>query len=957
MKHSAKSIMSITNTLVLFLIIMMRCTEVKTPLYAPVTFNNEGIISPYPELLLDSSVELSADAYGSHNLTFTWIFIDTLNQLDTLKIEKHEGDDPRNVTSRFTIDSLNHSHFGTYFCIAYNDNIHFGVNSKDEPDQLITSYDTTQPFIVTLPEFVNSDTLFTQGTPSADSSFALFCGPVKGSQPLRYFWMKDTAILTAPCSDTLYFTKLTKVNSGVYRCIIVNSLGKDTSVPYDLKIWEQPEIVSFDAEGKPLLQQRYILNCRFTGTSPMICAWYKGDVQIATTTITDSISQNTFTDSLVFASLSDTNAGHYRCIIRNDAGKNSSAIYNIRVYSIPFIQDLTPVGKMFIDSSYEIAAEVFGSSPMQFVWFKDGQPIDNDTIITTKDLGVFNKIYRIPSVKKNDAGVYSCMVRNAWGKDLVATPMLHIENRPPQWKDDTLYASVMENSSLNIDLKTHCVDPEHDVLSFAFTTPDQLPQHDTLTSDGIYTFNPGLSDSGTYFIGLQATDGNLAGTATMQLKVKNNNNAPEFIADSPAVHYTIKEGDSLKIFFGATDKDGDYINYVLEEHSLPAPAPFFEPNLRRIFWKAGFDICGEYSLRLLAHDGIDTARAVVTLTIDKGNAPPIISILSPQNQQQFPFSQPPVEIKTAFYDREGFETVRLLVDGIEKGTYTGNDTTWTFHWKPELNLDAIDTHIVTAVIMDNIGQSDTAEIKIDITGSFYSDTCAIRMILNENNSTIPINEAIIKQTDGRVSTLTLTRKNIRNMPPIAGMLQSLQTLDLSENYISEIPESIDRLITLDTLILFGNSLTGIPEPICNVKTLQYLDVSYNPIKKIPKSIENLQELKSFILVGDSLSEIPESIKELHSLQELFLGYNTSLRQVPEEIYTIHNLRLLLNSCSITAEGLSINSLNNLNIKKINIDYNKINPSKLDTTVALWLDQKSENKEKWRETQDYRYILP
>ncbi len=125
------------------------------------------------------------------------------------------------------------------------------------------------------------ENILSSGTEVVDSSFALYV-IVKGTEPIYYHWLKDGEDLINVIKDTLKFSSLDTSDNGVYRCIISNNWGNDTTNEYILKAvfpLGPPVITSPDKniETSPLVAE---LDSVFTmyivarGTDSMEYIWY-----------------------------------------------------------------------------------------------------------------------------------------------------------------------------------------------------------------------------------------------------------------------------------------------------------------------------------------------------------------------------------------------------------------------------------------------------------------------------------------------------------------------------------------------------------------------------------------------------------------------------------------------------------------------------------------------------------
>ncbi len=75
----------------------------------------------------------------------------------------------------------------------------------------------------------------TAGKAELDSAFKLFV-LAQGDEPLEFKWVKNGSLIAGATFDALVFSALKDLDSGIYRCIVSNDWGKDTSNPCTLSV-------------------------------------------------------------------------------------------------------------------------------------------------------------------------------------------------------------------------------------------------------------------------------------------------------------------------------------------------------------------------------------------------------------------------------------------------------------------------------------------------------------------------------------------------------------------------------------------------------------------------------------------------------------------------------------------------------------------------------------------------
>lgn len=90
--------------------------------------------------------------------------------------------------------------------------------------------------------------------------------------------------------------------------------------------------------------------------------------------------------------------------------------------------------------------------------------------------------------------------------------------------------------------------------------------------------------------------------------------------------------------------------------------------------------------------------------------------------------------------------------------------------------------------------------------------------------------------------LHLTESKLSDLPPEFAQLQSLSSLDLSENKFEYFPKVLMELPELMHLNFHNNQLAELPPEIGDLQSLSVLDLSHNPLTSLPEEIFKLKRL-------------------------------------------------------------------------------------------------------------------
>jgi len=172
-----------------------------------------------------------------------------------------------------------------------------------------------------------------------------------------------------------------------------------------------------------------------------------------------------------------------------------------------------------------------------------------------------------------------------------------------------------------------------------------------------------------------------------------------------------------------------------------------------------------------------------------------------------------------------------------------------------------------------------------------------------------------------LETLDLSNKNLDSLHQNFDLLSNLNELNLSDNNLIDLPQTVYSLKKLTRLFLRNNKFSQIPESINTLENLTGLDLSENNIFAIPKSFENLIGLTYFSISNNKIEIFPEAIRSFKSLQILY-AHNNNFKIIPKwigELKGLTNLTLMYNH--IQEIPSSIGNLTKLN--SLGLDYNNI----------------------------------
>ncbi len=207
----------------------------------------------------------------------------------------------------------------------------------------------------------------------------------------------------------------------------------------------------------------------------------------------------------------------------------------------------------------------------------------------------------------------------------------------------------------------------------------------------------------------------------------------------------------------------------------------------------------------------------------------------------------------------------------------------------------------------------------DVSGHYFSLLMGIEKVDLGYNSirTIPTDQSDYS----RCMSLSLKGNKLVEFPVSISYVDTLETLDLSENKIQSLKD--DAFVNLENLVeldLSFNELTYLPTSLGKLTKLKKLNLSGNNLGVLPKEFENLVSLESLELEGNPIGRVPVEIASQGVSGRinyyLSLGDNVQLFEAKLLLVGQGNVgktflmnRLLHNSTpeTSTTEGIDINS--------------------------------------------------
>jgi hypothetical protein len=237
---------------------------------------------------------------------------------------------------------------------------------------------------------------------------------------------------------------------------------------------------------------------------------------------------------------------------------------------------------------------------------------------------------------------------------------------------------------------------------------------DNLDGTGTYTFSPSFLQAGLYSVTFFADDGMDVTEELVLIQVQEaGNQAPVF---DPVPTFTITEGLILTDSLTAQDPELEPITYSVDTLTVPDNFTFVDSG-NGVAWftfAPDFRQAGLYDITVFAHDGSDSAQAILTVNVtEAGNQPPVLEPLSNPTVEELNT----VSFLVAAADIDG--PPPILTSSALPGSATfddlDDDGIYTFEWITTYDDSGSYSVMFYATDADFPSDVDSAEVIITVT--------------------------------------------------------------------------------------------------------------------------------------------------------------------------------------------------------------------------------------------------
>lgn len=225
---------------------------------------------------------------------------------------------------------------------------------------------------------------------------------------LTYRWFKGEAEIPGAIDPFLAFPAVALTDAGLYKVVVSNSAGSETSVQLTLNVTAAtaPAIMTQPASARVALGGTASLTVAATG-SPLFYQWLFNGQPLA----------NATTASLRISGAKESDLGEYRVVVHNAAGTVTSQAATLGIATPPTIIRAPAGGLISPGNSFSFSVAASGDAPFTYRWTKNNSTIPNAT----------NASYTIPSATGADGASYAVVVTNPYGQAFSTAAMLVID--------------------------------------------------------------------------------------------------------------------------------------------------------------------------------------------------------------------------------------------------------------------------------------------------------------------------------------------------------------------------------------------------------------------------------------------------------------------------------------------------------------------------------------------------
>lgn len=533
--------------------------NVRAAIAPAISVSSGTVVTPYGQTL-----SLYPSVYGTSPMTYQW--------------KRNNVVIPNATSSSYYKSEANFGDAGNYTLTATNA---AGSTTSSAINVIVDS--PLAPAIYSLPDSLTV----------AYGSYVGLSPSVSGTGPKTYQWFKDGVALIGAVNSSYDVGPATAATSGTYTLTVTNSWGTATSNPVRVTVLPAlaPSIVNFPTTVTVNYGESLSISSSVAGTSPFSYQWSKDGVALPAAT----------SSSYGKSAATADDAGNYTLTVTNLAGSTSRSVTVVVNPGVaPQIAPFDPLRAVAYGETLSISSSVTGSSPLTYVWKKDG------TALPGANTYSFSK----SSVTTADAGSYTLTVSNAFGT-ATSTAMVVSVGSPQAPQIYGLPANVVRNPGDYLSLSPSITG------TYPLTYRWQKDGVDLsgATSSYFSKFGVTVADDGVYTLIVS----NAFGTATSSpVNVIVNDPSPPAIYNLPSL-VTVDYGASLSIYPSVVGTSP--VTYTWKKDGAAIPNATSSS-----FWKSFATTADSGAYTLTASNSAGTTTSSVVTVVVRAAVPPTFTL-------------------------------------------------------------------------------------------------------------------------------------------------------------------------------------------------------------------------------------------------------------------------------------------------------------------------------------------
>ncbi|XP_078726198.1 cell adhesion molecule CEACAM5-like isoform X1 [Lampetra fluviatilis] len=368
------------------------------------------------------------------------------------------------------VESVRHTDTGDYQCEVWNT----ASMAISEPVRVTILEAATKPRV----EMDRSEAL------KGIHSVTMICSHDMSTQP-EYSWLRDNRPISATeerhkflnGNASLRVENVQQEDAGLYQCVVKNSLSTETSDSVRMTVLEAVTKPRVEMDRSEALEGTHsvTMTCSHDMSTQPEYSWLRNNRSISALE-----ERHTFFDgnaSLRVENVKKEDAGLYQCVVNNSLSAAISYPVMMRVLEAatkPRVEmdrseALKGIHSVTMNCSHDM------STQPEYSWLRDNRPIS-----ALEERHTFfdgNASLRVENVKKEDAGLYQCVVKNSLSTETSDPVRMTVLGRVSKPQVNMNERKVEEGHSPLIMTCTNSRETDHQYLWFQderlISAPDQ----------------------------------------------------------------------------------------------------------------------------------------------------------------------------------------------------------------------------------------------------------------------------------------------------------------------------------------------------------------------------------------------------------------------------------------------------------------------------------------------------